>query len=114
VFGCGGERDPGKRPAMGAVAERNADVLVITDDNPRGESGDEIVAQILSGLIAPDAVTVERDRRRAIEFALSQAASDDIVLIAGKGHEEYQEIGGQKWPFSDVQVVRDWAREVVA
>jgi len=114
VFGCGGERDPGKRPAMGAVAERNADVLVITDDNPRGESGDEIVAQILSGLIAPDAVTVERDRRRAIEFALSQAAGDDIVLIAGKGHEEYQEIGGQKWPFSDVQVVRDWAREVAA
>ncbi|MFW6342120.1 MAG: UDP-N-acetylmuramoyl-L-alanyl-D-glutamate--2,6-diaminopimelate ligase [Halothiobacillaceae bacterium] len=108
VFGCGGERDSGKRPVMGAVAERHADRVVVTDDNPRGESGDEIVAQILSGMRVPDAARVQRDRRQAIVSTLTEATADDLILVAGKGHEDYQEIHGERLPFSDCEVVRGW------
>ena len=106
VFGCGGERDAGKRPIMGAIAERIADVVIVTDDNPRGEDGDAIVAQIVAGMQAPERVTVERDRTRAIDIAIAQAHAGDVVLIAGKGHETYQEVGGAKHPFDDLQVAR--------
>jgi UDP-N-acetylmuramoyl-L-alanyl-D-glutamate--2,6-diaminopimelate ligase len=92
VFGCGGERDIGKRPQMAAIAEAGADAVIVTDDNPRGEDGDAIVAGILAGFARPDAVTVQRDRRAAIARAVGEAGPSDIVLVAGKGHEPYQEI----------------------
>lgn len=104
VFGCGGERDPGKRPMMGAIAEANADAVIVTDDNPRGEDGDAIVAGVLSGIRAPGHVVVDRDRARAIEYAISHAQSSDAVLIAGKGHEDYQIVGGTTRYFSDRDV----------
>lgn len=106
VFGCGGERDIGKRPQMAAIAERLADAVIVTDDNPRGESGDAIVAAILSGFAKPAAVTVERDRGKAIARAITDARDDDIVLIAGKGHEPYQEINGVRHAFDDIDVAR--------
>jgi UDP-N-acetylmuramoyl-L-alanyl-D-glutamate--2,6-diaminopimelate ligase len=106
VFGCGGERDAGKRPQMGAIAERLADEIVITDDNPRGEDGDAIVAQILAGLAHAQDARVQRDRAAAIALALSEARAGDVVLVAGKGHEPYQEIGGIKRPFDDADVAR--------
>lgn len=101
VFGCGGERDRGKRPQMAAAAEAGADQVYVTDDNPRGEDGDAIVAEIVAGFERPQAVIVERDRRSAIELALAAASNGDIVLIAGKGHEPYQEVGGRQLPFDD-------------
>jgi len=106
VFGCGGERDAGKRPIMGAIAERMADAVIVTDDNPRGEDGDAIVAQIMAGMRAPEHATVMRDRGCAIDIAIAQARTGDVVLIAGKGHETYQEVGGAKHPFDDLQVAR--------
>ncbi|MGH8192022.1 MAG: UDP-N-acetylmuramoyl-L-alanyl-D-glutamate--2,6-diaminopimelate ligase [Rhodanobacteraceae bacterium] len=106
VFGCGGERDAGKRPVMGEIAERLADLVVVTDDNPRGEDGDAIVAQIVAGMHAPERALVERNRARAIGLALERAHSGDVVLIAGKGHETYQEIAGTKRPFDDLKVAR--------
>lgn len=105
VFGCGGDRDPGKRSLMGAVAGRLADQVVVTDDNPRTEDGDAIVAHILSGMENANAAMVERDRRQAIGHAVAAAASADTVLVAGKGHEDYQEIQGVRHPFSDVAEV---------
>ena len=104
VFGCGGERDPGKRPEMGAVAERLADAVILTDDNPRGEEGDAIVADVLAGMSA--APRLERDRRAAIGLAVSGAGPDDVVLVAGKGHEDYQLIGDERRAFSDRDIVR--------
>lgn len=102
VFGCGGERDRGKRPEMGRVAEALADRVILTDDNPRSEDGEAILAEILAGMRRPEAVRVERDRRRAIAAAIAEAAPGDTVLIAGKGHERYQEAGGQRLPFDDL------------
>ncbi|GAB2669913.1 UDP-N-acetylmuramoyl-L-alanyl-D-glutamate--2,6-diaminopimelate ligase [Arenimonas aestuarii] len=104
VFGCGGERDAGKRPLMAAIAEAGADWVIVTDDNPRGEDGDAIVAGILAGFTRRDAVHVQRDRRRAIAMALADAAAGDIVLVAGKGHEPYQEVAGVRHAFDDLQV----------
>jgi UDP-N-acetylmuramoyl-L-alanyl-D-glutamate--2,6-diaminopimelate ligase len=106
VFGCGGERDAGKRPLMGAIAERLADRLIITDDNPRGEDGDAIVAAIRAGLVAPERAAIERDRARAIAVAVAEARAGDTVLIAGKGHETYQEVGGTTRPFDDLAEAR--------
>jgi UDP-N-acetylmuramoyl-L-alanyl-D-glutamate--2,6-diaminopimelate ligase len=106
VFGCGGERDRGKRPQMAAAAEAGADRVFVTDDNPRGEDGDAIVAEICSGFAAPQAVVVERDRALAIALAVGSAGPGDIVLIAGKGHEPYQEIGGRQLAFDDREVAR--------
>jgi UDP-N-acetylmuramoyl-L-alanyl-D-glutamate--2,6-diaminopimelate ligase len=110
VFGCGGERDRGKRPQMARIAEELAEIVIVTDDNPRGEDGDAIVADIMAGFERAQDAIVERDRRRAIERALGNAGPDDIVLIAGKGHETYQEVAGVKHPFDDSAV----AREVLA
>ncbi len=104
VFGCGGERDTGKRPQMAAIAERHADAVFVTDDNPRGEDGDAIVADIMAGFDRPDAVRVVRDRRAAILRAVAEAGRSDIVLVAGKGHEPYQEIDGVRHPFDDTRV----------
>ena len=104
VFGCGGERDRGKRPQMAAIAERGADGVIVTDDNPRNEDGDAIVAEILVGFADKAAVVVERDRAAAIARAVGTAGPDDIVLIAGTGHEPYQEIAGVRHPFDDLQV----------
>ncbi len=106
VFGCGGNRDQGKRPLMAEVAEELADFVVLTDDNPRNENPDDIVRQILLGFNERDGVYVERDRASAIAFAIESAASGDIVLVAGKGHESYQDIGGQRMAFSDTAQVR--------
>jgi UDP-N-acetylmuramoyl-L-alanyl-D-glutamate--2,6-diaminopimelate ligase len=106
VFGCGGERDAGKRPQMGAIAERLADVAIVTDDNPRGEDGDTIVADILDGFTHRDGARVLRDRAAAIREAIAQAGEHDVVLIAGKGHEPYQEIAGVKHPFDDTAIAQ--------
>jgi UDP-N-acetylmuramoyl-L-alanyl-D-glutamate--2,6-diaminopimelate ligase len=101
VFGCGGERDRGKRPLMGAVASRHADTVVLTSDNPRGEDPDAIIAEIETAVSVPHETVP--DRREAIAGAVASARAGDVVLIAGKGHESYQEIAGRKLPFSDVQ-----------
>ena len=106
AFGCGGERDPGKRPQMGDIAERLADVVFVTDDNPRGEDGDVIVSQILAGMKQPQAATVLRDREAAIRAALQMARGGDVVLIAGKGHETYQEGASGKRAFDDMAVAQ--------
>ncbi|MEO5596180.1 MAG: UDP-N-acetylmuramoyl-L-alanyl-D-glutamate--2,6-diaminopimelate ligase [Lysobacteraceae bacterium] len=106
VFGCGGERDRGKRPQMAEVAERLADRVIVTDDNPRGESGDAIVAEISKGFANAGAVRVQRDRALAIVEAIAGAEPDDVVLIAGKGHESYQESGGVRRAFDDLQHAR--------
>ena len=106
VFGCGGNRDKGKRPMMGEIAEKFADKLIIADDNPRNEEGDEIVKHILSGISNRSAVTVLRDRAEAIGFAIENARAGDVVLVAGKGHETYQDIGGNRLMFSDANQVR--------
>ena len=101
VFGCGGNRDASKRPLMGAIAQRGADRLVLTSDNPRNERPVAILDQILAGMADPDAVQVIEDRRAAITHAVLHAAPQDVVLLAGKGHEETQEVAGVKRPFRD-------------
>lgn len=103
VFGCGGNRDRGKRGQMGAIAERAADHFVLTDDNPRNEDPAAIVTEILGGMRDPRRAKVIHARAEAIAYAVGGAGSDDVVLIAGKGHEDYQEIHGQRRPFSDRQ-----------
>lgn len=106
VFGCGGDRDTRKRPVMGAIAERLADLVIVTDDNPRTEDGDAIVAGIIKGLRQPQSVVIERDRARAIERAIHSAHAGDTVLVAGKGHEDYQIVGLETRYFSDRDVVQ--------
>jgi UDP-N-acetylmuramyl-tripeptide synthetase len=101
VFGCGGNRDATKRPLMGQAAQRQADVLWVTSDNPRGEVPEAIVTQIVAGM-QPDGVHVQVDRTQAITQAIAQAHANDVVLLAGKGHEDYQEIMGVKHPFLDM------------
>ena len=106
VFGCGGDRDGAKRPVMGAIAERLADVAIITDDNPRTEDGGAIVAAIQQGMAHPERAMVERNRATAIERAISMAEAADAILIAGKGHEDYQIVGLEKRHFSDRDVAQ--------
>ena len=107
VFGCGGDRDPIKRPLMGAMAAQHADRVIVTNDNPRSEQPQAIISQILPGLAGFEPVVVQADRALAIAQALAQADAHDVVLVAGKGHEDYQEIAGVKQPFSDrVQVAQ--------
>lgn len=103
VFGCGGNRDRGKRPLMGEIAERYADRLVLTDDNPRLESSSEILADIRSGLARPDEAVTIPERATALAYALREATPGSAVLIAGKGHEDHQEIAGGRLPFSDAE-----------
>jgi len=106
VFGCGGDRDPGKRPMMGRIAAELADDAVVTDDNPRNEPPERIVQQILAGIPESVAARVEHDRALAIESTLARSGPGDVVLIAGKGHEEYQIYGSKRRPFSDQSVAR--------
>lgn len=106
IFGAGGDRDPGKRPLMGAAAERLADYVMVTTDNPRHEDPTEITMDILRGMHNPDACYIEPDRRRAIEHVLMLARTGDVVLVAGKGHEDYQLIGDKRLEFSDHEVVQ--------
>ena len=111
VMGCGGDRDKGKRPQMGAVAGRIADHAFVTSDNPRTENPSDIVADIVAGVAPNTKVTVEVDRATAIALALNKAKPNDLVLIAGKGHEPYQEVNGQKLPYSDYLVVEQYFSE---
>ncbi len=106
VFGCGGDRDRGKRPLMGAVAGKYADHVMITDDNPRSEDPEVIVADILAGISGSGDVAVCHDRAGAITAVVQQASVRDVVLVAGKGHEQFQQIGDLKRPFSDRDVVQ--------
>ena len=105
VFGCGGDRDKGKRALMGEVVTRHADCIVLTDDNPRHEDPQVIINDISAG-IKSDTLIVLRDRAEAIRHAVTQAGADDVVLVAGKGHEEYQQVGGNKIAFSDREQVQ--------
>ncbi len=114
VFGCGGNRDPGKRPLMGEVAARLADSVIVTSDNPREEDPAAIIREVLAGIVPADAAAVEVDRRAAIAHAVSMAGQDDVVLVAGKGHEGYQEIAGHRLPFSDRAIVLESLRGVDA
>jgi len=114
VFGCGGDRDRQKRPAMAKVAERLADRIVVTNDNPRTEVPEAIADEILAGFDAPEAVTVELDRRKAIALALEEARAGDVVIIAGKGHETYQIIGDVTRPFDDREVAAEVLRRLEA
>jgi len=112
VFGCGGDRDMGKRPLMGNIAAHMADVVIVTSDNPRSEDADIIIREILAGVDDASAtVIVQPDRRRAIADAIQCARSGDVVLIAGKGHETGQEIAGQIYPFDDRDVARTMLME---
>jgi UDP-N-acetylmuramoyl-L-alanyl-D-glutamate--2,6-diaminopimelate ligase len=102
VLGCGGDRDASKRPLMAAAAEAAADQVVLTSDNPRSESPEAIVAAMVQGLTRPQSVSIQLDRALAIADAVAQSAAQDVVLVAGKGHESEQEIRGVRHPFSDV------------
>ncbi len=104
VFGCGGDRDAGKRPLMAGVVEQLADRVVVTSDNPRNEDPLEIIDDVVSGLTRPELATVIEDRAAAIAWAIDNAAAEDTILIAGKGHEDYQQIGTERRPFSDYAV----------
>ena len=99
MFGCGGDRDIGKRAEMGKVADHRADNIVVTSDNPRTESPEKIIDQVLLGITRDVSVVV--DRRDAIRTAIKDAQPNDVILIAGKGHEDYQILGAQRLPFSD-------------
>lgn len=107
VFGCGGDRDQAKRPVMGRIAGRLADVVVVTSDNPRGEDPDEIIASVVAGVEPPASAVVEPDRRRAIALALCGARPGDVVLVAGKGHETVQVVGDTKLAFDDRSVAAE-------
>ncbi len=104
IFGCGGDRDAGKRPMMGRLAERYSDKVVVTTDNPRSENPNKIIDEILAGFLAAEKATVIEDRAAAIAWTVAQAGVSDVVLIAGKGHEDYQEVGSERHAFSDLAI----------
>ena len=106
MFGCGGDRDPGKRPQMGSIAERLAPHVVLTSDNPRSEDPQHILDEIADGMDNPRAATQSEDRAAAILHAVRHADAHDVIVVAGKGHESTQEIAGRKRPFSDQEHVR--------
>lgn len=107
IFGCGGDRDKGKRPLMAAIAEKFADRVMVTDDNPRTENPEEIFEDIFNGFREPKKIQREHDRALAIQQVIKQASSEDCVLVAGKGAENYQIIGKEKFPLSDVKIVSE-------
>jgi UDP-N-acetylmuramoyl-L-alanyl-D-glutamate--2,6-diaminopimelate ligase len=109
VFGCGGDRDRGKRPMMGEIATRLADRVIVTDDNPRSEAPAAIRAEILAK--APGAIEVG-DRAEAIRVGMSELRAGDLLVIAGKGHETYQIVGDKTYPFDDAEVARQIAAEL--
>jgi UDP-N-acetylmuramoyl-L-alanyl-D-glutamate--2,6-diaminopimelate ligase len=112
VFGCGGDRDRGKRPVMGRIAAELADVAIVTSDNPRSENPEAIIAEVLEG--AGASLEAEPDRTEAIERALGLAREGDIVVIAGKGHEQGQELADRTIPFDDREVARQMLRRLGA
>jgi UDP-N-acetylmuramoyl-L-alanyl-D-glutamate--2,6-diaminopimelate ligase len=115
VFGAGGDRDRGKRPLMGEIGARLADVCLVTSDNPRSEDPEAIIAEILAGTGDAANVTSDPDRRASIHRAVALAEPGDVVVIAGKGHEQGQEFeGGRKEPFDDVTVAREALRSVAS
>jgi len=101
VFGCGGDRDTGKRALMGRVAQELSDLVILTNDNPRSESPEKIIDDIQQGIDSELQLIVEMDRKKAIQYAIKVAAENDLILIAGKGHEQYQLTGNEKTEFSD-------------
>ncbi|MEK9544032.1 MAG: cyanophycin synthetase, partial [Luminiphilus sp.] len=105
VFGCGGDRDRTKRPQMAAIAARLADQVLVTSDNPRTEDPEQILKDVVAGIPEGTSLRVDVDRAQAIAEAIAKAQSQDLVLIAGKGHEDYQEVAGQRLAFSDRQVI---------
>ena len=110
VFGCGGDRDKGKRPMMAEAAEKYADRVVVTDDNPRNEDATDIVADIVEGFSNDSCMQVVHDRQTAIEQTIERANEHDMILIAGKGHEDYQDVAGRKLPYSDIAVVEGYLK----
>ena len=112
VFGCGGDRDSGKRPRMGAIATRLSDFVVITSDNPRSEKPEKIIREIEAGAVKRNYL-VEPDRREAIRRAILLAGDGDIVLVAGKGHESNQVVGGRSFHFSDREVLEEAIKQLV-
>ena len=114
VFGCGGDRDSGKRSGMAKTAEANADTVIVTNDNPRTENPQSIMDDIVAGFIHPSAVTIEHDRATAIRMAIMQAKSGDTVLIAGKGHENYQILSTGKIDFNDREEANKALQELAA
>lgn len=113
VFGCGGDRDKGKRPRMGDVATRLSDLVIITSDNPRSENPEAIIRDIEAGAVRKNYL-VEPDRKEAIRLAVQEARKDDLLLLAGKGHEEYQEMGGKRQDFSDREVLEETIRQMIS
>lgn len=112
IFGCGGDRDPSRRAEMGKIAERFSDQVILTDDNPRSESPEKIIQEITEGLLCKWAVMVEHDRATAIAHAINNAAAEDVIVIAGKGHETYQETDGEKIWYSDIEQVLNQISEI--
>jgi UDP-N-acetylmuramoyl-L-alanyl-D-glutamate--2,6-diaminopimelate ligase len=112
VFGAGGDRDRGKRPQMGRVASELADLAIVTSDNPRTEDPGAIIDEILTGVVGP--AEVEPDRRAAIAKAIGEARAGDVVVIAGRGAERYQDVAGRKLPFDDREVAREELRRLRA
>ncbi len=114
LFGCGGDRDKTKRQRMAKVAEQLADVIVVTSDNPRTEKPEDIIQDIVAGFAKPNSnkIAVEPDRKKAIQLAIEYAKPDDIVLLAGKGHEDYQIIGKEKFAFSDKEIARQYLAKI--
>ncbi|QCU73252.1 UDP-N-acetylmuramoyl-L-alanyl-D-glutamate--2,6-diaminopimelate ligase [Pseudoalteromonas distincta] len=113
VFGCGGDRDKGKRALMAQAAEQNANKVIITSDNPRTENPDDIIADVAGGLTHPQNAHLEADRATAIRFAIENATADDVILIAGKGHEDYQIIGDKRIDFCDRRYVQEQLKKAV-
>ena len=113
IFGCGGNRDAGKRAEMGLISTLYSDLVIVTSDNPRFEKPEKIVADIMSGIENKSKVYNILDRQKAIIFAIKMAQKDDVVLICGKGAEDYQEIDGIKYPFSDKDVVCKYVKQKI-
>jgi UDP-N-acetylmuramoyl-L-alanyl-D-glutamate--2,6-diaminopimelate ligase len=107
IFGCGGDRDKGKRSLMGEIASRLADRVVITDDNPRTERSADIIADVMTGVVETTSVVSVSDRRSAIQFVAAESGAGDVILIAGKGHETVQVVGSEKFPFDDLKEARE-------
>ena len=110
IFGCGGDRDRTKRPIMAKAAENLSDIVILTSDNPRTESPEQIFADVKAGFTKNDDYFFEPDREKAIKLAINMAEKNDIILITGKGHETYHIIGTKKWHFDDKEIAR---REIV-